>query len=102
MQIISANNLVDGLVVYLTPVGWVSDIARAQLLADSDATAAGLARAARDVDANIVVEPYEIDITVEGGSPIPVRFRERIRVSGPTTGSTHLANVPVPATAHAA
>ncbi len=106
MQIITANHLGDGLVVYLTPVGWVRDITRAQVFADARAAAAGLARAGRDVADNIVVEPYQIDVAVADGAPVPVRLRERIRVSGPTTGHATAPATPVPgsidATAHAA
>ena len=86
MQIVTANLLQDGLVVFLTPVGWVRDIARAQLFGDPACSSSGMARATQDVADNVVVEPYEIDVTVEDGTPVPVRLRERIRVSGPSTG----------------
>ena len=35
-------------------------------------------------EARIVVDPYEIEVDTGTGSPVPVRFREKIRALGPT------------------
>lgn len=84
-SIITANSLGDGLVVFLTAAGgWSNDIAAARVIAP-DALADALVYAKAQHDARIVVEPYEIDVTVEDEVPVPVRLRERIRAAkGPT------------------
>ena len=86
MQIITANSLGDGRVVFQTTTGWSLDIGDAQRLESDEAAAAALARANADAAANRVVEPYLIDMRDEAGRLVPVRLRERIRAGGPTTG----------------
>lgn len=84
-QVISANRLRDGLVVYLTTDGgWSEHIADAALLADEAASDAALARAQTDVDARLIVDPYPIDVALRDGERQPTRFRELIRAKGPT------------------
>ncbi|MCX5495915.1 DUF2849 domain-containing protein [Kaistia dalseonensis] len=83
-KLITANNLGDGLVVFLTrDGGWTTDIAQARVIGPSEIDAA-LVYAKAQHDARIVIEPYEIETTVEDGVPVPVRLRERIRAAGPT------------------
>jgi hypothetical protein len=86
MQIITANSLGDGRVVFQTTTGWGLDIGEAQRLDSEDAAAVALARANADAAANRVVEPYLIDVRDEAGRLVPARLRERIRAGGPTTG----------------
>ena len=100
MKLVTANRLQDGLVVFYSQTGWTRSIAGADVLAEAGILQAALQAAAADVAANKVVEPYEIDVAVEGGRPVPVRLRERIRVTGPTTGlSGRHAGAPVAARA---
>jgi len=94
MQIITANTLGDGRVVFQTGSGWSLDIADADVLETQEATDAALARANADAAANRVVEPYAIDVTLTDGHPTPVRLRERIRVGGPTTGNSRTGAPP--------
>lgn len=84
-QVISANRLRDGLVVYLTSDGhWSECIVDAETVRDELAGAASLARAQADVEARLVVDPYPIDVAVRDGVLQPIRFRELIRAKGPT------------------
>ena len=88
MQIITANSLGDGRVVFQTTTGWSLDIGDAQPLDGEEMAAAALARANADAAANRVVEPYLIDVRDEAGRLVPARLRERIRAGGPTTGNS--------------
>ena len=89
MHIITANGLADGLVVFRTGDDqWSPTIAAAELLADEAGVEVALEKAFADARANRVVEPYAIEVVVSapGQDPVATRFRERIRVDGPTTG----------------
>ena len=86
MEVITANNLADGRVVFQATTGWVHDINAAQVLDNKDATAAALARANADAVANVVVEPYAIAVKRGPGGLAPTKLREAIRAAGPTTG----------------
>lgn len=90
VEIVTANRLSDGRVVFLAADGWTRDIAAALVPADKEALDAALARAAADAAANLVVEPYAIAVRRDGATLVPERLRERIRVGGPTTGSSRL------------
>lgn len=83
-QLVTANDLRSGDVVFLTEAaGWSRRIAEAAL-AKGDAAASLLARAEADAKANIVVAPYLVPVTLEEGRPVPLQFRERIRAEGPS------------------
>lgn len=84
-KVITANNLRDGLVVFLDAEGgWSYAIAGARVIPDAE-LADALVYAKGQHDARIVVEPYEIEVTREGDAIVPVRLREKIRAaSGPT------------------
>lgn len=85
-KVVTANDLRDGLVVFLdNDGGWTNDIALARVLADGAELDAANEYAKAQHDARIVVEPYPIDVTVTDGIPVPVRLREKIRADrGPT------------------
>ena len=85
-QIITANRLGDGAVVYLTADRrWSEDFAESALLAGKEAAEAELARANEFVKARLVVGPYLIDAKETAEGPQPTNTRERIRASrGPT------------------
>jgi len=83
-QIITANRLSDGAVVYMTKTEtWSRDVDQARLIDKADAEAT-LAAAERAVQACQVVTPYAIDVEIEGTHINPVRYREQIRALGPT------------------
>ena len=88
MQVITANSLADGRVVFQTPTGWSRDINRADVLDNPTALETAMIRANLAAAQNRVVEPYAIDVTRTPGGIVPTRLRERIRVEGPTTGSS--------------
>ncbi|SER15878.1 Protein of unknown function [Faunimonas pinastri] len=86
MDIITANRLSDGAVVFLTASGWSTRIAEAQALEGKESVAAALARAAADAEASIIVEPYPVDVERRAQGLTPTKLRERIRAQGPTVG----------------
>ena len=88
MNVITANSLTDGRVVFQTPTGWVHEIAGAEILLSKEGLESALARANADAAANRVVEPYAIEVKREGARLVPVKLRERIRAEGPTTGNS--------------
>ena len=80
-QILNANDLPTGDVIYWTGNSWSRRIAEAQLVEDAEAATAIGAGA---VAAQLIVDPYLIDVTIEKGVPWPVLKREQIRAAGPT------------------
>jgi hypothetical protein len=84
-QVISANRLTDGIVVYLTEAGdWSEQIAAALLLKSKEAHDQAMMRAGEAVARQIVVDPYPIDIDTAAGDRRPTRYREFIRANGPS------------------
>ena len=84
-DVITANRLTDGLVVFQTSDdGWTEDFIRAAVLSDPHATASALARAKQDEANNIVVDPYAIVVEERNGHLAPKALREAIRATGPT------------------
>ena len=88
MEVITANSLADGRVVFQTATGWVHDISGAEILEGKDAVAVALARGVADAALNRVVDPYAIVVTRTAGRVVPARLREAIRAGGPTTGNS--------------
>ncbi|TBW35964.1 DUF2849 domain-containing protein [Siculibacillus lacustris] len=91
MQVVTANRLIDGRVVFRgADGGWVETIGAAVVL-EEGAAAAAVAASAADVAARLIVEPYAIDVATEAAAIVPRTMRERIRASGPTAGSEAVA-----------
>jgi hypothetical protein len=88
VEIITANTLSDGRVVFQTAFGWTFHIDEAALLNTEQETAAALARAEIDAAENRVVEPYAIAVSRSHDEVTPVRLRERIRALGPSVGNS--------------
>jgi hypothetical protein len=81
-QIVTANRLIDGIVVFQDETGgWSEDFARAAVHEDA---AAALARAGEDVAASLVVDPYAVEVELRNGHYAPKALREAIRATGPT------------------
>jgi hypothetical protein len=81
LQVITANRLNDGRVVYWDNRSrWNTDLQAAQTLTETADADAALAA----VDAAIVVEPYLIDVERDGARLSPLLMRERMRATGPT------------------
>ena len=83
-QIVTANRLMDGDVVFLTANHrWDQSLNQAAIAASPDEAAHLLAIA--EPQEHAVVGPYLIDVAVDvDGRPLPTHYRERIRVLGPT------------------
>ena len=93
-QIVTANSLIDGDVVFRAADGrWVRAIDEAGLLADKAAADRAEAAALADFAKAIVVDVAVIDVTVEDGRIVPVRLREKIRAFGPTVKADHRADL---------
>jgi predicted nucleic acid-binding protein len=85
LQILTANRLADGAVVYLTAAGtWTSEIARSVVAREERAAAALLARGQRDAEAAVVVGPYLIAALEGEEGPRAASLREQIRAAGPS------------------
>ena len=86
-HVITANRLNDGLVVFMGKDGfWGNSILDAQVLETDEDLKVRLALANAAEQAQIVVGPYEIEVTEnDKGEVRPLRYRERIRAYGPTT-----------------
>lgn len=85
LQVVTANRLVEGDVVYLTEDGQWSERLDDGCLADNEQKADALMETAEQaVAAQLVVAPYAIDVIAEDGAVRASRYREHIRASGPT------------------
>lgn len=84
-QVMTANRLRDGDVVFLTRSGeWSEKIDDAALALEPLAVSAIEARAAQDVLANVVTGHYLFEATRVGGKIRADHIRERIRTLGPS------------------
>lgn len=88
MEIITANSLKHGLVVFQTSDGWSLNVGRATILESKEQVAAALEHAKADAARNVVVDPYPIQVTQTAEGIVPTKLRERIRAEGPTTGNS--------------
>jgi hypothetical protein len=84
-QVMTANRLRDGQVVFLTRSGaWNERIDDAVLVLEPQALAAIETRAAEDVQRNLVTGPYLFEAERIDGRIRANLIRERIRTLGPT------------------
>lgn len=84
-EIVTANRLNDGAVVYLAAEGdWSERLADAVVVEGDAAAKALLDNAAVAVAAQIVVAPYRADVALESGRLVPRTMKERIRARGPS------------------
>ena len=84
-QVLTANTLTDGEVVYLTPEGtWSLDISTAVVYTDKAGAAQGEDLAAASVEKEEVIDPYLFVVDNQGGAIAPASTREKIRAKGPT------------------
>jgi uncharacterized protein DUF2849 len=84
-QVLTANRLHDGEVVYLAADGaWVEDLDAAAILATKSEGEAALVTGLRAEESQQVVHAYLFDV-VDAAAPLrPVKKREIIRAAGPT------------------
>jgi hypothetical protein len=86
-QIVTANRLNDGIVVYYGGNAlWVADINEAACCASGkDAGEALLAESRTGAYQTIVVDPYLMDVVRDAtGKLEPTKYREKIRTLGPS------------------
>ena len=95
-SVVTANRLIDGIVVYLAKDGgWTEEIDRARLAETEDEVKALEAEAAKDVAARKVVAVYAMEVAVRDGTVDPLSVRERIRAAHRTTLTKDWYDVPL-------
>jgi hypothetical protein len=77
-QVVTANRVRDGVPVYFTGEGWSPRVADAAHAPTGDAL---LEKARAPLE---VIEPYAIDVAIDGDAIRPLGLREEIRAFGPT------------------
>jgi Protein of unknown function (DUF2849) len=86
-MVFTANRLRDGRVVWMADPGrWAEAVAEARVFPPQEAEA-GLALARQSERAQQVVGAYGTEVALQGGSPVPVKFRERLRARGPSVAA---------------
>jgi hypothetical protein len=85
-QVITANRLHDGEVVYLDASGaWVADLKDALIAEGAEALEQLIAQATAEPCATGVLDIYPFEVIKDAaGQPIPASVRETIRAAGPT------------------
>ena len=84
-EVVTANRLDDGAVVYLTEEGdWSELIIDSLTVSDDSERDALLTEAANAVARQEVVEPYVVAVKDDSGTIQPIRIREQIRAEGPS------------------
>lgn len=84
-QMIIANRLADGVVVFFDDNrAWVESIDAGALVDSEDAGSSLLALAKIDEERCRVIDPYLIEVEVVAGQRRPTDNREAIRAFGPT------------------
>ena len=83
-QMLTANRLRTGDVLYRKGGGWVPQLADAEVYEDQAAADAALAAATAELPRNEFVAPYLFEVRTAGGKTVPVKEREIIRAAGPT------------------
>lgn len=84
-QILFASDLTQGDVVFLGANGWERDHLRAKIAYDKDEAQRLEAFGKAEIANNRVVDVYLVDVEVtEQGAPIPLHYREKARVAGPS------------------
>ena len=85
ISVLTANRLGDGIVVFLDFEGaWSENLAEAVIARSPDEVRALQDRGAYDAARNLVVEPYLVEVRETAGGVVPIRYRERVRVAGPS------------------
>jgi hypothetical protein len=80
-QMLTANRLRDGAVLYWNRGAWVETLAEGEIFPDSAGADAALAAAQTSIADNSVVGVYLFDLRADGS---PVKEREIIRAAGPS------------------
>ncbi len=84
LQMLTANRLKSGDVLYRKGSGWVPLLADGEVYPDAAAADAALAAAQAELPRNEFVAPYLFEVRQANGVIVPVKEREVIRAAGPT------------------
>lgn len=93
--VVTANRLRDGRVVWLA-VGdrWSDNLSDARVFAPTEADAA-IALGRQGEAAQLVVGAYLVDVVLHGRLPQPIKFRERLRLRGPSVDAEPSSALPL-------
>ena len=92
LQVVTANRLRQGDIVYLTAAGtWSPHLNESRASDDKAELDALLAKAAEDVAARLVVAVYAFEVVEIDGILQPLSAREIIRAAGPSVRAGHRA-----------
>jgi hypothetical protein len=83
-QMLTANRLKDGDVLYWKSGAWVESLKDGDVFVEAKPADAALAAAQAYVGDNVVVNPYLFDVRVDASGIHPVKEREIIRAAGPS------------------
>jgi sulfite reductase (NADPH) hemoprotein beta-component len=94
--VMTANDLATGRVVWLAPDGgWTRALTGARVF-DPETAVEGFAQGQAAELARRVVGAYAVDVELRAGLPHPLRFRERLRATGPSIQAEPRAATPLP------
>jgi hypothetical protein len=81
-QMVTANRLIDGVVVYMTADSdWSENFVDGAVWTDKASADNALGASEEAVTARLVVGPYLFDVALTEAGPKPVSARERIRAT---------------------
>ncbi len=85
-QVITANRLSDGVVVYFVQDGvWTAELDQAKSFESAVEMETGLSLAKSDERRNLIVDPFAVDLKATDNKSLePVSLRNAIRAKGPT------------------
>jgi hypothetical protein len=84
LQMLTANRLKSGDVLYRQGTGWVLTLAEGAVYETQGEADAALAAATAELARNEFVAPYLFEVRRKDGHIVPVKEREIIRAAGPT------------------
>jgi sulfite reductase (NADPH) hemoprotein beta-component len=87
LQMLTANRLRDGGVLYRKGDGWTLSMGDGDVYRDQASADAALAAATAELARNTFVAPYLFEVREVNGHIRPVKEREIIRAAGPSVGT---------------
>jgi hypothetical protein len=81
-KVVTANDLLEGDVIYQTADGWTRDLAQAEVLTDEAHADLRLIDASQQYGQ--IVGAYLAEVANTNGTPTPTHFREDFRATGPS------------------
>ena len=83
--LLTANDLRSGQVVFLsTSAHWTQYLSMATVTSDENMMKMMESKGQEAVDAQQIVAPFLVEVELVNDEPVPVRYRERLRVYGPS------------------